>query len=168
MAWTTPTTRTTGELITASIWNTDLVDDLKYLKGSPTIDGTLIVESTATFNNGLAPFQIDASGGATASGMCIFPWKPTSGIYSNGDTTPTVSKISYLTIANSSATTISNFDNGVNLQVIILHFEDANTTIDRTNAALAGGVNFTSTASDIIALVLVGSVWVELFRSINS
>lgn len=33
MAWTTPTTRTTGTLITASIWNTDLVDNLIYLKG---------------------------------------------------------------------------------------------------------------------------------------
>jgi hypothetical protein len=33
MAWTTPTTRTTSTLITASIWNTDLVDNLVYLKG---------------------------------------------------------------------------------------------------------------------------------------
>ena len=32
MAWTAPTVRTTGELITASIWNTDLVADLLYLK----------------------------------------------------------------------------------------------------------------------------------------
>ena len=32
MAWTTPTTRTTGTLITASIWNTDLTDNLIYLK----------------------------------------------------------------------------------------------------------------------------------------
>ncbi len=31
MAWTTPTTRVTGTLITASIWNTDMVDDLIYL-----------------------------------------------------------------------------------------------------------------------------------------
>ena len=34
MAWTTPTTRSTGDLITAAIWNTDLVDDLNYLYGS--------------------------------------------------------------------------------------------------------------------------------------
>lgn len=31
MAWTAPTTRTTGELITASIWNADLTDNLAYL-----------------------------------------------------------------------------------------------------------------------------------------
>lgn len=31
MAWTSPTTRTTGELITASIWNTDLTNNLLFL-----------------------------------------------------------------------------------------------------------------------------------------
>lgn len=33
MAWTTPTIRATGDLITSSIWNTDLVDNLAFLKG---------------------------------------------------------------------------------------------------------------------------------------
>lgn len=32
MAWTTPTTRSTGDLISASNWNTDLVNNLKYLR----------------------------------------------------------------------------------------------------------------------------------------
>lgn len=32
MSWTAPTVRTTGDLITASIWNTDLVADLLFLK----------------------------------------------------------------------------------------------------------------------------------------
>lgn len=31
MAWTSPTTRITGELITAVIWNGDIVDDLLFL-----------------------------------------------------------------------------------------------------------------------------------------
>lgn len=31
MTWTTPTTRATGDLITASIWNTDLVNNLAWL-----------------------------------------------------------------------------------------------------------------------------------------
>lgn len=35
MAWTSPTTRATGELITASIWNTDLVNNLNALRGPP-------------------------------------------------------------------------------------------------------------------------------------
>lgn len=32
MSYTAPTTRTTGTLITASIWNTDIVDNIVYLK----------------------------------------------------------------------------------------------------------------------------------------
>jgi len=36
MAWTAPTTRATGNLITASIWNTDIVDNLDALKAPPT------------------------------------------------------------------------------------------------------------------------------------
>lgn len=31
MAWTTPTTRATGDLITAAIWNADIVDNLVFL-----------------------------------------------------------------------------------------------------------------------------------------
>lgn len=31
MAWTTPTTRATGDLITASIWNADIVENLKHV-----------------------------------------------------------------------------------------------------------------------------------------
>jgi|SRR5215471_4069234 len=41
MVWTTPTARTTGELITASIWNTDVKDNLLLLKTSIANDGTL-------------------------------------------------------------------------------------------------------------------------------
>lgn len=36
MSWTAPTTRTTGELITASIYNTDLVDNLNALTAQVT------------------------------------------------------------------------------------------------------------------------------------
>lgn len=34
MGWTGPTTRATGDLITASIWNTDIVDNLDALRTS--------------------------------------------------------------------------------------------------------------------------------------
>lgn len=44
MAWTTPTTQSSGALITASIWNGDLVDNLNYLKASPTL-GTPTVDA---------------------------------------------------------------------------------------------------------------------------
>lgn len=35
MAYTAPTTRSTSDLITASIWNTDLVDNITYLNARP-------------------------------------------------------------------------------------------------------------------------------------
>jgi hypothetical protein len=35
MAYTTPTTRSTSDLITASIWNTDIVNNIKALKDPP-------------------------------------------------------------------------------------------------------------------------------------
>lgn len=50
MAWTTPTVRATGDLITASIWNGDLGDNLKYLHGDAgrvTINNGLKAASTA-------------------------------------------------------------------------------------------------------------------------
>lgn len=34
MSWTSPTTRATGDLITASIWNTDVVNNLIALRGT--------------------------------------------------------------------------------------------------------------------------------------
>ncbi len=41
MAWTAPTTQTTGTLITAAIWNTDLVDNLTDLKDPPSDNAEL-------------------------------------------------------------------------------------------------------------------------------
>lgn len=37
MPYTAPTTRTTSDLITASIWNTDLVDNISFLANRPTV-----------------------------------------------------------------------------------------------------------------------------------
>ena len=70
-------------------------------------------------------------------------------------------------IANASPTTITNFTNAYEGQVITLTFADANTTINRANAFLAGGVNFTSTASDTLVLKKLGSGWYEISRSLN-
>ena len=41
--YTAPTTRTTGALISASIWNTDIVENLKYFKDAPVFDGDVSV-----------------------------------------------------------------------------------------------------------------------------
>jgi hypothetical protein len=60
MAWTTPTQRNTGDLITASIWNTDLKDNLRYLKGKDgqvTLEDDLIPNSASlTLGQGANPW----------------------------------------------------------------------------------------------------------------
>lgn len=48
MAWTTPTTRSTDDLINASIWNTDLVDNLAWLKDPLTDVVSLAAQLTTT------------------------------------------------------------------------------------------------------------------------
>lgn len=63
MAWTAPTTRTTGELITAAIWNTDIVDNLAALKAPPSEHYELNEASNYTTNS--ASFvDVDAGTGA--------------------------------------------------------------------------------------------------------
>ena len=44
--YTAPTTRTTGELISAAIFNTDLVENIKYFKDAPAFAGNVTVGGT--------------------------------------------------------------------------------------------------------------------------
>ena len=90
------------------------------------------------------------------------------GTYTNGSTTPSVSGISFLSISNSSATSITNFTGAVDGQIITLQFSDSNTTITRNNAYLSLGLNFTSTANDTITLIYLSGLWYEVSRSVNS
>lgn len=70
-------------------------------------------------------------------------------------------------ITNSTPTTITNFTNGLDGQEITLYFADANTTINRANCFLAGGVNYTSGATYTLTLVKQGVYWYEKSRSNN-
>jgi hypothetical protein len=90
------------------------------------------------------------------------------GTYTAGATTPSVLGVSHMVIANSSPTTITNFTNAVNGQILTLIFSDSNTTFTRFNAFLSLGLNFTSTASDTLTLISNGGVWYEVSRSVNS
>jgi len=87
------------------------------------------------------------------------------GTYSAGATTPSVSGVSYLDINNSSATSITNFTGAVEGQMLMLVFRNANTTITRNNAYLAGSVNFTSATNATLTLVYDGTSWFEVCRS---
>lgn len=54
MAWTTPTSRSYNDLITESIWNTDLVDNLIYLKSKADrrIAVKTVISPTASLSTG--------------------------------------------------------------------------------------------------------------------
>ena len=88
--------------------------------------------------------------------------------YSGGDATPSVKNTTYMSITNGGPTTITNFDDSYIGQTITLFFNDSNTTVSRNNAYLSGGVNFTSTANDILVLRQIGGFWMEVCRSVNS
>jgi hypothetical protein len=48
MAWTTPRTWSIAEVLTAALMNTHVRDNLNYLKGSPTFDGSITVAVSVT------------------------------------------------------------------------------------------------------------------------
>jgi hypothetical protein len=88
--------------------------------------------------------------------------------YTPGTTTPSVSGCSFISISNSSATTITNFTGAVTGQILVCVFNDSNTTVNRSNAYLNGGANFVSTANDTLVLLYVAPFWYEISRSANS
>jgi hypothetical protein len=69
--YTAPTTRTTGELISAAIFNTDLVENIKYFKDGPafaanvTVGGTLGVTGATTLSSTVATGALTITGAAT-------------------------------------------------------------------------------------------------------
>lgn len=79
---------------------------------------------------------------------------------SDGDVTPDVSGGHHFKTANTSPTTITNFDGSENGKVFELHFEDDNTTIEHgSNIKLPFGVDFVGKQYDMLQCRLVGSVW---------
>jgi hypothetical protein len=86
--------------------------------------------------------------------------------FADGDTTPTVAAGNVFKTANTGATTITNFDDGVANQQIVVICNDSNTTLsDSGSLSLAGAL--TCAANKTITLVLDGSTWRELARSTN-
>jgi hypothetical protein len=71
MAWTAPRTWVTGELVTASLLNTHVRDDLSYLKASPTFDGSVIVAGSITAGSGSVGI-VDATGKIPAISSTYF------------------------------------------------------------------------------------------------
>lgn len=154
----TSTVYVNGSTLTDEDWFNDL-NRLHYtIFGDPAAAGPLIITL-----NGAERARYTATGGHQST------WVPRTNLgYSNADTTPSVANTGFMSITNSAPTTITNFDDGESGQVIVLFFNDANTTIDRSNCVLSGGVNFVSTANDILVLYKTNTVWAEMSRGVNN
>jgi hypothetical protein len=124
--------------------------------------GKGITDSTAALTSTYNSTGITTNGTNTAGQVYRV------GTYTDGDTTPTVLGVSHMVIANTGATSITNFTNSVDGQILTLLFNDSNTTITRNNAYLSGGVNFVSTNNDTLTLISNGGLWYEVSRSVNS
>lgn len=75
--------------------------------------------------------------------------------------TPTVQYVTELVTANTVATSITDFTNGVDGQEITVRVNDVNTTFDFTGSSLKGnvGVNFPATSGDVLFAKKQGSNW---------
>jgi len=87
---------------------------------------------------------------------------------SDGDVTPSVKNMQSILLTNSAATTITDFDNGTDSQLLIVSFQDANTTISsNANILLQGSSAFTGSTNDTLTLMKVATSWREIARSVN-
>lgn len=134
---------------------------------------TSSLTSVGTLSAGAVPASLVTAGtfgaGNYVVGGLMTAGKVTvAGTYTAASTTPSVLNVDTLHISNVGATTITDFTNGVEGQIIKLTFGDANTTVNRNNCYLAGGLNFISGNHYTLVLKKRGSIWEELSRSLNA
>lgn len=81
--------------------------------------------------------------------------------FTDGDTTPSVLDEAYFVTANTGATTITDFDDGVAGQQIVVEVGDANTTVDFTGSGLKGnaGVDWSPGSGDFMRCIYNGADW---------
>lgn len=87
--------------------------------------------------------------------------------FSDGDQTPSVKNghLKVFQTANTGATTITDFDDAGEGQIIFIKL-DANTTInDGGNFRLTG--NITGTSDDILTLIYISGIWYQQGLSVN-
>ena len=85
----------------------------------------------------------------------------TLALFDDGDTTPAVTVYEMYKTANTSPTTITNFDTVSLTKKIWVIFGDSNTTIDFTASSLRGnaGVDWTPSSGDHMTCVWDGASW---------
>lgn len=130
------------------------------------LDGTITLSTPQDIHTGASPtFNSITITGTTAAGRFV---NSTITTFVDQDTTPTVVSNNIFKTGNTLATIITTFDNGTNGQKITVIFGDAVTTItDGANLYLQGGINFTSTADDVMEFIYDGISWYECTRSLN-
>ena len=84
----------------------------------------------------------------------------------DGDATPDISAGTFFKTANTSATSITDFDGNTDCLIVLLA-GDSNTTIvhDATKIVLEGGISVPLTSGDRMMFADEGGVWYELSRS---
>ena len=86
----------------------------------------------------------------------------------SGDTTPDVKLGSLFYTVNTSATSITDFDNGEEGQIINIIMLDTMTTIaESVEIKLAGSANMVAGGNQIISLINHNTAWYEISRSVN-
>lgn len=81
--------------------------------------------------------------------------------FAPSDATPSVQIGNVFATVNGSATTITNFDDGKNGQVIWVRL-DANTTVqDNASIRCSGGADITGAASMLVSFVNIGGTWYQ-------
>ncbi|KKM70023.1 hypothetical protein LCGC14_1444910 [marine sediment metagenome] len=81
-------------------------------------------------------------------------------------TTPSVSAGNYFAFANTGATSVTNFTNATEGQLIIVECTESDTTVVDGGSLLLAG-NFACTTNDLIMLISRANSWFEISRSAN-
>lgn len=81
--------------------------------------------------------------------------------FADGDTTPAVGDGVCFKTANTGATTISDFDDGLDGQFIVVVINDSDTTVDFTSSGLKGngGGDWSPAAGDFMICIYDGTDW---------
>lgn len=86
--------------------------------------------------------------------------------FTSGDATPSVKGGRLFETAGTTA--ITDFDDGIKGQTIVIHATASITITDGASVDLQGGANYDMTATDILVMTMFSDqVWTEICRSVN-
>ena len=88
--------------------------------------------------------------------------------FPEGDATPSVKGSDTYACSNSKPTTITNFTDGREGQVIFVRLDENTTIAARQGIRPAGNAELTGTPHTVIGFALIGGVWEQICQSRNS